>query len=64
MPHKKDDHYYIEKKEEHSRVVVKLHQLKEGENRLEIARMLSGDRHSEVSLHQADELLAAAQEIQ
>ena len=59
-----DHHYYIEKKEENSRVVVKLHQLKEGENRLEIARMLSGDRHSEVSLHQADELLAAAQEIQ
>ena len=59
-----DHHYYIEKNEENSRVVVKLNQLKEGENRMEIARMLSGDRHSEVSLHQADELLSAAKEIQ
>ena len=59
-----DHHYYIEKNEENGRVVVKLNQLKEGENRMEIARMLSGDRHSEVSLHQADELLSAAKEIQ
>lgn len=57
-----DHHYYIEKKEEDGRVVVKLNPLREGETRLEIARMLSGDRHSEISLHQADELLLAAKE--
>lgn len=56
-----DHHYYIEKREENGRVVVQLTPLKEGETRLEIARMLSGDRHSEASLRQADELLSAAE---
>lgn len=57
-----DHHYYIEKSEENGRVTVKLNQLQKGENRFEIARMLSGDRHSEISLHQADELLLAAKD--
>lgn len=55
-----DHHYYIEKREEGGRVTVHLETLPKPEIRREIARMLSGDRDSEISLHQADELLAAA----
>ncbi|MBQ2763681.1 MAG: DNA repair protein RecN [Firmicutes bacterium] len=55
-----DHHYYIEKREENERVVVTLTTLEKSEIRREIARMLSGDRDSEISLHQADELLNVA----
>lgn len=52
-----EHHYYIEKCEENDRVTVNLKKLEHSEIRCEIARMLSGDRHSEISLHQADELM-------
>lgn len=52
-----DHHYYIEKREEDDRVTVHLTNLNAEDVRHEIARMLSGDRYSEISLHQADELI-------
>lgn len=55
-----DEHYYIEKREEQGRVRVHLTHLDREAIRREIARMLSGDRESEISLQQADLLLAAA----
>lgn len=55
-----DHHYYIEKKEEKDRVIVTLNTLDKADVRREIARMLSGDRDSEVSLSQADDLLKSA----
>ncbi len=55
-----DYHYYIEKKEENGRVSVHLKTLDKKDIRHEIARMLSGDGNSTVSLHQADALLNAA----
>lgn len=55
-----DHHYYIEKQEKNNRVTVELMKLKPEEVRHEIARMLSGDRYSEISLHQADALLETA----
>ncbi len=55
-----DHHYYIEKKEESGRVSVHLKTLSKKDIRHEIARMLSGDGNSTISLHQADALLRAA----
>ncbi|HMM05857.1 MAG TPA: DNA repair protein RecN [Clostridiales bacterium] len=55
-----DHHYYIEKKEENGRVSVHLKTLSNKDIRHEIARMLSGDGNSAVSLNQADALLKAA----
>lgn len=56
-----DHHYYIEKREENGRVTVHLESLSKEAVRHEIARMLSGDSNSAVSLHQADALLKGAQ---
>ena len=52
-----DHHYYIQKREAAGRVVVSLYDLDEDDVRREIARMLSGDAESEISLKQADSLM-------
>ena len=54
-----DHHYYIAKREAKGRVTVHLQALAKADIRHEIARMLSGDRDSEVSLEQADALIKA-----
>ena len=47
----------VEKGVEGSRTLTRIHQVTGGERRVEIARMLSGDRHGEASLSHAEELL-------
>lgn len=54
-----DHHYYIEKREENGRVTVHLEELLKKDVRHEVARMLSGDKDSPVSLNQADALIEA-----
>lgn len=56
------DHFYIEKKEENGRTAVYLTSLDRSGHRAEIARMLSGSAASEISLRQADDLIAAAEQ--
>ncbi|MGI5873103.1 MAG: DNA repair protein RecN [Bacillota bacterium] len=55
-----DHHYFIRKKESERRIVVSLKELDQEGRRREIARMLSGDENSEISLRQADSLIEAA----
>lgn len=52
-----DHHYYIQKQEHNDRVTVGVTELTQEQIPTEIARMLSGDKNSAVSLKQAEELL-------
>lgn len=53
-----DYHYRIEKHDENGRTVTTITELVEEERKREIARMLSGDEDSEVSLSQAESLMS------
>lgn len=52
-----EHHYCIYKKKSNGRMVTKIQKLSDDERRDEIGRMLSGDKLTETSLKQADELL-------
>jgi DNA repair protein RecN (Recombination protein N) len=52
-----DHHYKVYKEKSEGRMITKIKRLTEDERRREIGRMLSGDKLTETSLRQAEELL-------